>query len=79
MPAGPASERRRSGSHRRVHDFLAGMMECLVLVLVFACPWPFASAHPYAELVLLAGIAALLVLWSLRMLLEGRLGFGFRF
>ena len=51
---------------------LRGTMEAVVLLMVFLSPWPFGSVHPPAEALLYAGVALLLVLWGLRMLVEGR-------
>jgi O-antigen ligase len=48
-------------------------MEAVVLVMVCLSPWAFGAVHPYFELWLYRGVAALLILWGLRILLEGRL------
>jgi O-antigen ligase len=47
-------------------------MEALLLALVCLAPWAFGAVHPLSELVLYAGVAGLLVLWGVRVLLEGR-------
>jgi O-antigen ligase/tetratricopeptide (TPR) repeat protein len=48
-------------------------MEALVLALVCLAPWAFGAAEPGGEFGLYSGVAALLVLWAARLLLEGRL------
>jgi O-antigen ligase len=48
-----------------------GLMEAVVLGMVCLSPWAFGSVHPYFEYYLFAGVAALVVLWGVRMLLEG--------
>jgi O-antigen ligase/tetratricopeptide (TPR) repeat protein len=46
-------------------------MEVIVLVLVAAAPWCYGAVHPGFELLLYAGVALVLVLWGVRMLVEG--------
>jgi O-antigen ligase/tetratricopeptide (TPR) repeat protein len=48
-------------------------MECVVLLLVVASPWAFGAVHALSEFILFAGVALLLVLWAMRMLVEGSL------
>ncbi|HEX5269840.1 MAG TPA: hypothetical protein VFW33_05100, partial [Gemmataceae bacterium] len=57
----------------RAAAVVGGLMECVVLVLVCGAPWAFGAVHPAFEALLYAGVAALLLLWALRTLLEGRL------
>src|SRR5215471_14422001 len=59
---------RASASH-----LLRAAMEVGVLVMVCLSPWAFGAAGVEFEAVLYAGIAALLGLWSLRILLEWQL------
>jgi tetratricopeptide (TPR) repeat protein/O-antigen ligase len=46
-------------------------MEVVLLALVCLSPWAYGAINPEFELVLYAGVALMLVLWGLRMLLEG--------
>jgi hypothetical protein len=48
-------------------------MEGVVLTLTCLSPWAFGAGESLFELCLYAGVALLLLLWGLRMLLEGRL------
>ena len=52
--------------------WLNGIIEAIVLLLVCWAPWPFNSIPPIFELILFAGVALLLVLWSLAILIEWR-------
>jgi O-antigen ligase/tetratricopeptide (TPR) repeat protein len=47
-------------------------MEALLLVMLCLSPWAYGAVHPGFEFLLYAGLGALLVLWAVRMLLEGR-------
>jgi O-antigen ligase len=67
-----SSSRRHHPSSDRSGGFLRGAIEALTLALVAVAPWPFGSANPYAEGALYAGVAALLALWAVRLLVEGR-------
>jgi O-antigen ligase len=46
-------------------------MEVLLLAAVVISPWPFGSVEPPAEASLYALVAVLLVLWGVRMILDG--------
>ena len=48
------------------------LMEASVLVLVVLSPWAFGAVDPFFEFLLYCGVAGLLVLWAVRMLLDGR-------
>jgi O-antigen ligase len=51
------------------------VMEGVIALLAVGSVWPFASVLPFFQWILFAFVAALLVLWALRALLEGRLLF----
>ncbi len=70
--AAAAKASRPNGLRAKTIAIIRGMMEAVVLLLVFLSPWPFGSAHPPAEALIYAGVALLLALWGLRMLVEGR-------
>jgi O-antigen ligase/tetratricopeptide (TPR) repeat protein len=48
-------------------------METVLFVTVCAAPWAYGAVHPGFEFLLYAGVAVLLVLWALRMLVDGEL------
>jgi O-antigen ligase/tetratricopeptide (TPR) repeat protein len=51
--------------------FLRGAIEVLVLALVCLSPWVLGAVEPGAEFCLFAGVALLLLLWAVRLLVEG--------
>jgi O-antigen ligase/tetratricopeptide (TPR) repeat protein len=51
---------------------LGATIEFLVLLMVCVSPWAFGSVEPVAELLLYAGLAVLLLLWGVRMLINGQ-------
>jgi hypothetical protein len=50
-------------------------MEGIVLFMVCVSPWAYGAVHPGFEFLLDAGVGLLVILWGVRMLLEGRWGF----
>ncbi len=58
---------------QRVAQGLGVAIEVILLVVIFLSPWPFGSVHPFFEGLIYLGTALLLVLWGLRMVLQGRL------
>lgn len=48
------------------------LMEIVVLVMVVASPWALGAVRPIFEFLLYCGVALLLLLWSMRALLERR-------
>lgn len=61
-----------SPSENGFSRLLRNLIEGLSLLLLVASPWAFGSAEPQFEAWLLLGVAALLVLWGLRMVVQGR-------
>jgi hypothetical protein len=49
------------------------LIETGVLLLIFLFPWPYASAYPFFEFLLRAGLSVLLVLWAASWVVSGRL------
>src|SRR6476660_4199583 len=49
----------------RFSRFLRGTTEFVVLVLVVLCPWFIGGRPPFAEFLLSAGVALLLLLWAM--------------
>lgn len=49
------------------------VMEAVLLTMVCLSPWAYGAVHPGFEFLAYAGVAVLVVLWGLRMLLEGQL------
>lgn len=47
-------------------------MEGVVLASVTLSPWAFGCVHPLPQLFLAGGLSVLLLLWAMRMILEGR-------
>jgi O-antigen ligase/tetratricopeptide (TPR) repeat protein len=72
-PEAAAHRVRRDGIRQTVVRLLQAGMEAIVLALVVLAPWAFGGVEPEYELVLFTGVAALLSLWTARMLLEWRL------
>jgi O-antigen ligase len=48
-------------------------MEAVLLVLVCASPWVYGAVHPGFEFLLDAGVGLVLLLWGVRLILEGEL------
>src|ERR1700694_1543743 len=72
FPAETGDPGRYAGRGRRLERSLRRGMEAVALVLVSLSPWAFGSVQPVYELAIDAGVAALLVLWGARILLEWR-------
>ncbi|MHB1426251.1 MAG: O-antigen ligase family protein [Gemmataceae bacterium] len=58
-------------THRNGDQAVLSVMEGLLLALICLSPWCFGAVHPSFELLLYAGIATLLMLWAVRILLNG--------
>ncbi len=63
---------RHVSSPRAMVAFFSFAMEAVLLGMVSLSPWALGSVDPSAQSWLLAGVALLLILWSLRMLVEWR-------
>src|SRR4051812_13953606 len=72
-PEAAAHRLRRDGVRHTAVRLLQAGMEAIVLALVVLAPWAFGGVEPESEFVLFTGVAALLFLWTARMLLEWRL------
>src|SRR5262249_58940604 len=70
----PAAEEfeRGPGLRSRAVRLVRAGMEAVLLAMVCLSPWALGGAGPVFELVLYAGVAALLLLWAAGLLLEGR-------
>ena len=60
-------------SFGKVVWLLRATMEVILLLMVGLAPWAYGAVHPGFEFLLYAALAALLALWGVRMVLEGRL------
>jgi O-antigen ligase/tetratricopeptide (TPR) repeat protein len=60
-------------AHDRAVTVILRGMEGVLLLLVILSPWCYGAVHPGFEFLLDAGIGVLLLLWAVRMLLEGQL------
>gem|GEM_PF-2332642 len=49
-----------------------GLIEALVLLIVVVSPWALGAAEPEFEFILMAAVAAVVVVWAARVLLEWR-------
>jgi len=58
--------------HKAVTVLVAGM-ELVLLILVILSPWAYGAVHPGFEFLLDAGVGLLLLLWGVRMLVEGQM------
>jgi O-antigen ligase/tetratricopeptide (TPR) repeat protein len=59
--------------HTPLDFFTLAMMEVVLLALICLSPWAYGAVNPGQEFLLDAGIAVLLVLWAVRMLLQGQI------
>src|SRR4051794_8241036 len=71
-PEGGAGS-RHAAWRQHAGRLLRGAMEAGVLLLACLAPWAFGAVGPKFEFLLYVGVAALLVLWAARILLEGQL------
>lgn len=60
-------------SRPKICRLLLGAMEGIVLAMVCLSPWAYGAVHPGFEFILDAGVSLLVVLWGLRILVEGQL------
>jgi O-antigen ligase/tetratricopeptide (TPR) repeat protein len=71
-PAGASAERTGpSGWRASAAAALGGLMEAILLAAVVLSPWFYGAVEPSAEFALYVTLAVLLVLWGLRILLQG--------
>ncbi len=59
------------GFRFRAAAVVRAALEGIILLLVCATPWCYGCVHPGFEMLLLGGVALVLVLWGMRMILEG--------
>jgi O-antigen ligase/tetratricopeptide (TPR) repeat protein len=57
----------------RATRVVRGVMEAVLLALVCLSPWVYGAVHPAFTFLLYAGVALLLLLWAVRLLLDGEL------